>query len=93
MTTPQIQYFLGTYDNGHLKSVQVLTEMNYFLYSNHFTALKKLATDDSLFNIVELNYNDLRAKIDEYLLSYMDTHKADFYEFDEKISLNINRLL
>ena len=70
-----------------------LTLEQYNEYTGYIGASTKYNTDQNLFKLVEMNYDDLNKRIEHYKILYVkDEQKMDFKEIED-LYLDINRLL
>ena len=89
----RIDYMLGTFDSPNINSVRRLTPEQYNEYTEYIGILRAYSTDQRLFRLVEMNYDDLKKRVEHYNRLYVkDEQKMDFIEI-ELIYLDINRLI
>jgi len=85
-------FSLATVDMPNISGVRTLTQNEYENISKEISELEKFRSEEALYNLIELNYQDLEAKIDFYLNQYVVNPKADFVEFSFQF-LDLNRLI
>ncbi len=91
MTSENTKYFLGTLNNTLIGDHFEISIDDYNSYKNVITDFSELIQDESLFKVVELNYEDFKSKIAYYSLNFTEFQQADFYAINP-ISFDINRL-
>lgn len=92
MTKDKVSYSLSTINAPDINGIRELSKEDFDKYSGYISTLTKLSSDENLFRIVELNYADLKNKMDSYLKDYETSPDAGFEEFGH-LMLNANRLI
>lgn len=86
-------YSLGTYNSQDINDVRPLTLEEYNEYRGYINSITAYSTDQHLFKLVEMNYEDFKQRIEGYKALYVkDEQKMDIKEM-EIIYLDINRLI
>ncbi|MCD6017553.1 MAG: hypothetical protein K0S53_674 [Bacteroidetes bacterium] len=86
------QYYISKVDKDSMFNVRIISEEEFVRYTAHISALRKMSSDESLYTLVELNYNDLKNQIIKYESEFGGIHSISIPEF-EKLMLNLNRLI
>lgn len=90
--TDEIVYSLSTVSNALINGVRGLSEEEFNKFSKAITDLEKFHNEESLYNLIELNFNDLNLKINFYLNQYINGAKLDFSNFSFQF-IDLNRLI
>jgi hypothetical protein len=86
-------YFLGIVDSSSLRSIRQLTKEEYQENVARINELTKFSLNDQLFNIVELNYEEIIISMNGYLDRYNQSPRANMLDEMPAIYLDMNRLL
>jgi len=85
-------YSLATFDSLKITGIRTLTIEEFENISKEITDLEKFHSEDALYNLIELNYQDLNARLDFYLNQYIANPRLDFSRFSVQF-LDLNRLI
>lgn len=86
------EYSLATVDMPTICGIRTLTQEEYEIIFKEIVALENFHSEDALYDLVELNYQDLVARTDFYLNQYIADPKLDFSKFSAQF-LDLNRLI
>lgn len=90
--TEETVYSLATIDSPNITGVRTLTVEEFENISKEITDLEKFHSEDALYNLIELNYQDLTARRDFYSNQYIANPRLDFSKFSSQF-LDLNRLI
>jgi hypothetical protein len=85
-------YLLATIDSPTITGVRILTIEEFDKISQEINELETFHSEDALYNLIELNYQDLESRVEFYLNQYISNPRLDFSEFSSQF-LDINRLI
>jgi hypothetical protein len=88
----EITYTLATIDTPNINGIRNLTIEEFEEISKEIEELEKFHSEDALYNLVELNYLDLKARLDLYLNQYIANPRLDLNEFSSQF-IDLNRLI
>jgi hypothetical protein len=81
---------LGLAGEGKISEVRVLNDAEYEEYKRAVMRLLRFSSDQQLFLIVRLNYEDFRKLLDQYFWEYIKNPSMSWPRV-ERMTLNINR--
>lgn len=90
--TEETVYSLATFDSPNITGIRTLTADEFESISKDINDLEKFHSEDALYSLIELNYEDLTARRDFYLNQYIANSRLDFSEFSSQF-LDLNRLI
>lgn len=85
-------YCLAKIDVPNITAVKALSESEYLRHTKQIVNLTRYISDQQLFFIVELNYNEFQKKSNFYFVKYSKDRRIDAVKI-QKIYLDLNRLL
>lgn len=85
-------FSLATFDSPTITGIRELTIDEFEKISQEINDLESFHSEDALYNLIKLNYNDLEARVEFYLNQYISNPRLDFSEFSSQF-LDINRLI
>jgi hypothetical protein len=85
-------YSLAVINKPNISSVRELTVQDFEVYSAYLTQLENFRRDETLYKLVELNYQDLKIKYEYYLEQYSLNPQIRSEQFDLQF-IDINRFI
>lgn len=83
---------LGLIDNDKITILREMTDNEYLEYENNLKVLLSFSNKQQLFTILDLNFEDLKNALDNYLIEFKSNPSMNWVRM-EKMIMNINRLL
>lgn len=85
-------YSLATLDNKKINGIRILAVEEFEIISKQIYNLEKFHNEDALYNLIKLNYQDLKERCDFYLNQYNENPFFDFSRFSHQF-IDINRIV
>lgn len=87
-----IDYYLAAIDSPNISGVRKLSEHEYFKIYENIRLLEKFSKDEDLYNIIELNHEDLLQRVEFYKNRFSKDQQMGF-ELITNQFMDLNRLI